>query len=266
LENVYFSDLLPVKFAHDFDKIKNTLNKHNILYKFIKNTKDIWCRDYLPIKVNDKKFIQFQYDPNYLKNYKHLKTNPIYLHRQLNIKPIISNINIDGGNIIKNKDIAIMTNKIFKENKNFKKNGLINKLINLLEIKKLIIIPKQPYDRYGHSDSMIRFIDKNTVLVNDFSLENKNYILKILKILKENGLDFIILTYPKSFFNKYKWGAYLNFIEINNIIFLPIYGIEEDNYVINFFELIFPNKKIEPIKIPNIIKQGGALHCITWTK
>ena len=83
--------------------------------------------------------------------------------------------------------------------------------------------------------------------------------------MEKHNLDFIQITYPESFFEKYKWGAYLNFVETDKVIFMPVYGIEEDKYAVDFFEEVF-DKIIEPVKIPEIIKEGGALHCISWMK
>ncbi|GAB6044508.1 hypothetical protein JCM11957_01060 [Caminibacter profundus] len=80
-----------------------------------------------------------------------------------------------------------MTDKIFSENPSIERNKLIEKIKNLLEVDELIIIPKQPWDMFGHTDGLIRFIDENTVLVNDLSLESRSYtkskISKFLDIL-----------------------------------------------------------------------------------
>jgi len=266
MEKLYFSSLLPEKFPEDFKAIKGTLNKHSISFEFIKNTKDIWCRDYMPIKIAANKYVQFRYEPDYLKGYENIKTNPLTLHKQLNIDPVISDINIDGGNVVKYKNKAIMTDKIFSENPDIEKNKLIEKIKNLLEVDELIIVPKQPWDMFGHSDAMVRFIDENTLLINDFSLESNSYIQKFYKAIEKFDLDFIQITYPESFFKKYKWGAYLNFVEVDNFLLMPVYGIKEDKFAIDFFCVMFLDKIIEPVKIPEIIKEGGALHCISWMK
>jgi agmatine deiminase len=266
MKEIYFSSLLKEKHPNTFKEIKKSFEKHNISIKFIDNTKDIWCRDYMPVKVNENRYIQFKYEPDYLKGYENLKTNPLKLHQQLNINPIISNLNIDGGNIVKYKSKAIMTDKIFFENPEIEKDKLIEVIKNLLMVKALIIFLKQPWDMFGHTDGLIRFIDEDTVLINDLSLESKTYLDKFYKSLEKYNLNFIQITYPQGFLKKYKWGAYLNYVEIDDVIFIPIYGIKEDDYAIDFFKMIFTNKKIEPVLMPQIIKEGGALHCISWMK
>ncbi|GAB6044507.1 hypothetical protein JCM11957_01050 [Caminibacter profundus] len=85
MKKIYFSSLLEEKFSKDFEAIKEALNNHSISFEFIKNTKDIWCRDYMPIKINDDKYVQFRYEPDYLKGYENIKTNPLTFHKQLNL-------------------------------------------------------------------------------------------------------------------------------------------------------------------------------------
>ena len=265
MQNLYFSALLPKKFPKAFLKIQNALEKYNISFCLIENTKDIWCRDYMPIKIEKNKYVQFKYEPDYLKGYEYIKTNPLLLHKQLDIKPLVCNINIDGGNVVKNSKTAVMTDKIFSENPQFDRDDLVEKLKEILELDMLIIVPKQPYDMFGHSDSMVRFVD-NKILVNDFSIESKSYNKKFFKVFEKYDLDYVQIKYSDEFLKKYTWGAYLNFIEVDNILFVPVYGIEEDEKVLKFFRKILPQKIIEPIEIPEIIDEGGALHCISWVR
>ena len=65
---VYFSDLLRtnVKFTTTYKQLTSILNSHNITYKFLPETKDIWVRDYMPIQINRNSFLEYRYDPNYL--------------------------------------------------------------------------------------------------------------------------------------------------------------------------------------------------------
>ena len=42
----------------------------------IPGTADIWCRDYMPIQLDQDRFCQFVYAPDYLRGYEHLITPP----------------------------------------------------------------------------------------------------------------------------------------------------------------------------------------------
>jgi agmatine/peptidylarginine deiminase len=110
---------------------------------------------------------------------------------------------------------------------------------------------------------MARFIDSNTILLNDFSLESKTYKNKLFKSIKNAKLETICLNYSDKFKQKYKWGAHLNFLDLGDVLFVPIYGIKEDESILSQIKDIYQNKKIETILMPEIIENGGALHCIT---
>ena len=77
---------------------------------------------------------------------------------------------IDGGNIVRWYDAAIMTDEIYVENPGVERPRLRDRLRALLEVDRLILIPKEPYDKIGHADGMVRFVDSTTVLVNDYAI------------------------------------------------------------------------------------------------
>jgi hypothetical protein len=99
---VYLSDLLQIdeRFEKTCNRLKQILEKRNIKYKFLKSTKDIWCRDYMPIQVENDKFIQFRYEPSYLKDELNLQSDPRTVCQTNNFEPKFSNITLDGANAV----------------------------------------------------------------------------------------------------------------------------------------------------------------------
>lgn len=67
---VYISSLLKKKFPTAAKELISVLDKHNIIVKELTNTKDIWCRDYMPIQNRLGELVQFKYNPSYLKGKK----------------------------------------------------------------------------------------------------------------------------------------------------------------------------------------------------
>ena len=61
-------------------------------------------------------------------------------------------------------------------------------------------------------------------------------------------------------------GVYVNYLEVNNLIVLPIFGRGEDKEVINILKEQFPDKTIETIDYTEIAYEGGLLNCTTWVK
>lgn len=262
MTTIRLSKLLFDRYPKEAQNLVNILNKHYIFYEILENTKDIWTRDFMPLCLDNGSLVSYIYEPDYLQDdkYKHTKTKIAYEKNHIDLV-------IDGGNFVRYKNKAIMTDKIFKENPSKTKDKIIEIIKTKCNLEDLIIIPKQPYDIYGHSDSMVRWIDENNVLINDFSIESKTFNNKLLKALQKHNLNVQAMKYTNSFFTKKRdWGAYLNFIKIENVLIVPIYGIKEDILALEQLQNIYKNCIIEPINFGAIIKESGALHCVSSEK
>ena len=271
---VHFSFELVIRYPEFMTALSDCLMNNYIRYHFLPETKDIWCRDYMPVHVKDNTFVQFIYDPDYLKNgWEQTKTDPWKVTMNLPIDLRRSDLIIDGGNIIRRGKTVIMTEKIYKENPSYKTNKplLLQKIAETLEIENLIIIPKEPGDIYGHSDGMVRFVSDDTVIINDYLEEDgysKTFINKFKKALQSHGLTIAgILPYrsfpgPKG--TDSAIGCYMNYLELETLIIFPQYNLPEDQPALAKIQEYFPNKKILPLNCTEIAQEGGVLNCISW--
>lgn len=272
---VYFSELLKSdpKFPGICSMLTSVLDAHQVKYDFLKNTNDVWARDYMPIQVNKVKFIEYRYDPNYLqgiaKGRRDLKTYPDIVCDSLELKTIKTDIILDGGNVIKGSNCCILTDKIEKENKwHYNRHLLIEKLKQLFEVEKVILIPWDKEEEYGHADGMIRFITDDTVLINEF-FETYDKVFKenFFGALKANNLTFEKLSFKTSKKDKRRW-AYLNFLQMKDIILLPKFGIAQDEQALEQFKSLFPEygrrDRIIQVSANLLVKESGAFNCITW--
>lgn len=268
---VYFSEKLrsDERFTETCNTLTQILEKHLIKYDFLKATKDIWCRDYMPIQTGNGKYVQFRYEPSYLKDELELQSDPKVVCKANNIKPKFSFINLDGGNVVNWSDRVIITDRVFDENPEYSnKNKLISEIENLLEAE-IIIIPQIKSDYTGHADGMVRFVDRNTLLGNDREREYKYWKNGINKVLKEKGIDYIdipFLDHKEKKYPDHAIGCYVNYLEVKNLIVLPIFETEKnkDQEVCDKLREIFPDRKIETIKYNEIGLHGGLLNCTTW--
>lgn len=242
---VYLADTLQEKFPNFYIELEKLLKEKGNEPKLLPNTNDIWARDYMPIQINDSKYIEYRYDPDYLqgkyKGYRNLKTYPDMVCYKLKLK----------------------TDKVVEENCfRYTKIDLLKKLCETFEVEKIVLIPWDKLDDYGHSDGMVRFIDNSTVLINYLYKDDKTLINRI----KQAGLKTEFIDFKVKKKDKRNW-AYLNFLQTKDLILLPKLGIEEDAQAFEQIESFYPDYKgkIAQIDMAEIIKLGGALNCITWT-
>ena len=258
------------RFTQPCNALTELLEKHSVKYSFLKATKDIWCRDYMPIQIEKGKFVQFRYEPSYLKDDLELQSVPKEVCKANKIKPQFSKINLDGGNVVNWSDRAIITDRVFDENPEYSsKNKLIAEIEKLLEVE-IIVIPQIKSDMTGHADGMVRFVDRNTLLGNNREQEYKYWRNGINKILKEKGIEYIdipFLDHKEKNYPDHAIGCYVNYLEVGNLIVIPIFETEKnkDQEVYDKFKEIFPNRKIETINYNEIGFFGGLLNCTTWT-
>jgi len=273
---VYMSALLKERYPGTCKQLIDILNKHAVPHKFLKETKDIWCRDYMPVQTAKGKLVAFRYEPSYLKGYENTRSDVREVCKANNIQlkeEEVSNINLDGGNVLICSDRAILSDRVFDENPEYTdKKTLIAEIEKLLEAK-VILIPAHPkkYDLTGHADGMVRFVDRNTILGNDRKDEYKDWRNKINKVLQEHELNYLDVPFLWDFKDEnhpdHAIGIYVNYLEVNDLIILPIFEVlgNKDNEAVKRFREIFPDRKIETINYNEIGLEGGLLNCTTWT-
>lgn len=271
-EVVYLSALLASQYPETCKRLTDILNKHNIPFAFLEGTKDIWCRDYLPVQTPSGKLIQFKYDPSYLKDTKYSNSRSDVKHvDEINgITPIFSDINLDGGNVVMYGNKAIITDRVFSENPDWTGENLKAELAKLLECE-IIIIPayKPDYDFTGHADGMMRFVDSNTVLVNNLDQDlvyMKKAIIKALDNANLNYINFPWFEYKIKGNIDHAIGIYLNYLEVDHIIIMPVFGVpgNKDAEALAKLKEVLPDKTIETIDYNDIALTGGILNCTTW--
>lgn len=262
---LYFSSLLKTnpKYSLSAENLFPALSNSGEKFTFFDGAKDIWARDYMPVKTKSSQYISFRYEPNYLADDPQLRTNykaDIAPHFTLPVT--YSNINLDGGNVVfsPSKAKAVITDRVFSENSEYDKNTLLTELENLLEAE-IIIIPSLITDMTGHADGVVRFVNENTVIGNASPYKN-GYEQKVKTALKKCGISVIDFPYFDSE-GISAVGSYLNFLETEKHIFLPIFGSVLDETAVKRAKEIF-EKKIVAVNINGIAKDGGILNCISW--
>lgn len=270
---VFMSELLKERYPETCYRLLQILDKYHVHYEWIKGTKDIWCRDYMPVQTESGKFIQFRYEPSYLKGRKEWeesRSDVKEICRINNIDATFSDINLDGGNVLICDGRSIISDRLFSENPERDKDSLVKELAKLLECE-IIIIPalkSQDEDLTGHADGMVRFVDRNTIIGNERRPNEYKYMKEGLQAaIDKFNLTYIDIPYFEDKDAKHPYsaiGIYVNYLELNDLIVMPIFNNKEDKTAIEIIKKAFPNKHIETIDYNDIAKEGGLLNCTTW--
>ena len=224
---VFVADTLEPRFPEVFQGLREILADHGIPFGVIPGTRDIWCRDYMPIQVGNDRFVQFRYAPGYLRGrYRHLRRDEEIGSTLPWVQECVrSEIVLDGGNVVKWSDRVIMTEMIFDENPEWGRQKLLAELERLLEVERIILIPPEPEEVTGHADGIVRFVDGETVLVNDYRDVDCDYRACLLRRFRENAIDAVEVPYrPGSGLFQgmpSAVGAYVNFLEVGPVPHLP---------------------------------------------
>lgn len=264
---LYFSSLLKTtpQYSLSAENLFSALSDSGEESALFDGARDIWARDYMPVKTKSGQYISFRYEPSYLADDPQLRTDfkaDIALHFALPVT--YSNINLDGGNVVfsPSKTKAVISDRVFSENQEYDKNTLLSELEKLLEAE-IVMIPSLKSDMTGHADGVVRFVNESTVIGNA-SPYKSGYEQKVKTALKKCGISVMDFPYFDSK-GISAVGSYLNFLEAEKRIFLPVFGDAQDEMAVKCAKEVF-DKKIIPVNINAIAEEGGGLNCISWEK
>ena len=176
---------------------------------------------------------------------------------------------LDGGNLLRSGDKAIVTDKIYEENLIYGKTELIELIKTILGLKELIVIPREAKDFIGNADGMVRFKDDKTVFVNDYSFVNHGFKEQLIAELKLKGLSVIVLPFmPQRSISEGEsnaMGNYINFLEVGNKVILPTFGLDSDRLAYQILTRNLPGKEIIPLASIDLARMGGVLNSVSWS-
>lgn len=247
----------------------NALEKSNVKYQTLYNTKEVWVRDYMPLHLGNGRYAIFNFEPDYLDTGKgKYITKQDMVIRDLGIT-VVSHLDItlDGGNVVRCGDKTIMTDKVISENPNIRPLKLIDTIEKVLETE-LILIPWDMEEPFGHADGMIAYIGNGKLLMNNYCQMGKeaDSLRKRLHKILDCHFDVQELSYDGRL-RKDSW-CYLNYIETPKTVIIPEISKDldcsNDKAAVNAFSGVFPNKEIIQVYANPLVKHGGAIHCITW--
>jgi agmatine deiminase len=225
----------------------------------------------MPIQVSRGCFVGFVYDPDYNKHFREQEANLRWIPewcRERGFTCLSTPIVLDGGNVVREGNITIVTEKIFRENPGYGRRQLLRELESLLQVDRIVLVPQDSSDVFGHADGMVRFIDSGTVLANRCSAkEDRDFAAGFSKALRGAGLQIVYVPY-NPYANRTTLdakGIYINYLRTRDAVVVPVFRLKEDKEAARIIEESFPGAKLLEIEVTEIAKLGGVLNCISWT-
>ncbi len=207
---------------------------------------DFWSRDGLPVPVWNKG--QFTLvDARYYYNFE----PDNFLAQLFNVLKTKHDYFFEGGNFMANSlgdcivvnrrrsysggtsDTAAIPDSIFQDHYG------CNRLLRLRHLKGI-----------GHADEVVKFMSDNIVVT-----DTEDY----LEQLKEAGFEVHLLPEPSR-----EYETYVNSLQVNDTLYVPLFGGPEDAQAIAVYEKLNLGLKIVAIDTKLLAARGqGGIHCIT---
>ncbi len=267
---VYFSDLLPKKCPILNQHIVEALETNKIRYAYLSETKDIWCRDFMPIQIEEDRFVFYKYTPDYLQTpyYRRLQTNPdkVFQAPQNRLEQVTRNaitidLVIDGGNVVKCGDTIVMTEKVFVENKD-KTRTEVERILKDAFCCDILFLPWDRKETFGHSDGIVHYAGDGKILLTNYDDSSLYYFRRFRKVL-EKQFEVVPLKYATKRRHAHSW-AYINFLQIGRLILVPQLGLEEDEQALEQIANALSDFEVIGIPALEAVRRGGGLNCISW--
>lgn len=252
---------------------------------------NVWCRDYMPIIGCDGLRVLFKYAPSYLVGEEDESTIPTDLAETLDLIGIgfeeKQDIVLDGGAIDRHvrSRTALLSDRVISENSSKwiqSRSVVLKEIKDILYLKKLVVIPSDPWDMSGHVDGTARIVGTNHVVICDpepmlYALKKYHSKYEYEKYqrwadnletgLKENGfqISYIPSLNHLETESDSAWGVYLNFLLLDDMIIMPFFKNQEkvNKQVQKKLESLY-NLPVEGVYADDLSREGGIINCCTW--
>ncbi len=262
---VYVASCLFDKHPIFAKELVNIFAINDVKWDIIPGTKEIWCRDYMPIQIDKNKFVKFRYNLNLTDGLDSRLDGDETIYDvcdKLRLNYCKTDIYLDGGNCMISEDSVIITDKVFQQNPKYNTQELLIKL-KVIFNRRICIIPQEPYDKLGHADGMLKFGNNGTIILNDYPLTEE--YKPIRKTLRDYDYNLYSFPYGANYDQGDAFGYYINFLQLNNFILIPKFADILDDTALNTAKRLFPKYNVQSISCIDISELGGVLNCITWT-
>lgn len=236
----------------------------------VDDVRDIWMRDFTT--VNPIKPVQFIYTWASMseKQSKAVQKSFSRFAGRYQIQRAKTDLMIDGGNLVDDYAGRVITTTRFMEDNELSYDEAKQELKMVLGAKEVAILEPDE-EVLAHSDGMVSWIDKNTLLVNDYS-KTPSFRTTVMDELKTSFPSAKIVEVPVEYKTnpKGQWdgfesacGVNLNATVTHNNIYVPTFNMPHDQKALSIIKQN-TSKKVIPINAESVCPMGGSVRCLTW--
>ena len=274
------NDMTPVFIVMDEDDKQYSDNvmmeeqsSNNVFLSLAHDT--AWVRDYGPLQLKTKsgsvKWIDFAYSTERLNDDSIPNQLATYIGSNVEVRDYF----LDGGAVISNGNgLCAITEKSLED-------ASVDPLYpeefedfrDLLGCKALAVLSALTGESTGHADIIAQFLAPDMVVVARAAQEERKLIaaelesaVKILKeISEEISQPLKVIRLPLIVEDEYFY-SYINGTRLKNKYLMPSFNnvpYEVEHMAMNIMQSALPDVEMFSIPADEIVKKGGAVHCIT---
>ena len=252
-------------------------------------TNDIWARDFGPITVLDNgqpALLDFMFNGwgrKYPADLDNLITRRLHAAGVFGSAPLRSiDIVLEGGSVETDGRGTILTTRscLMHPNRNGQlgPGGMESQLAQLLNAQRVLWLTHGYLagdDTDGHIDMLARFAPDDTILhLACHDVHDEHYAamaamtaeLQALRTMDQQPYRLMALPWPSPKFDPEGQrlpASYANFLVINGAVLVPTYRDKQDSAALEVVGCAFPGRHIIGVDCSTLIRQHGALHCVT---
>jgi agmatine deiminase len=267
------------------------VGKHDNIRYFHVPTDEPWCRDHGPIfLVNDATGevvvgdFEFNSWGRKLPRWKLDRLAPGVIANYLSLRCFSNPMVLEGGSIDVNGTGSVLTTRscLLNPNRNpsMTQAQIEENLRDWLGVRNILWLGDgiEGDDTDGHIDDIARFVNDATIVISrEPDGDNPNH--RVLAENRERLGDFrlpdgskpeiIDIDLPEACLAP-DWrlpvlpASYVNFLILNGAVLVPVFGQEKrDRNAVGLLGELFAGREIVPVNAIDIVREGGAIHCIS---
>jgi agmatine deiminase len=252
---------------------------------------DVWCRDHGPLFVKHRETGKlavtnwgFNGWGDKFGPYDQDNQIPVHIASTLGMDRFDADMILEGGSIELNSHGQLITTEavLLNENRNpqLSRSEIETRLKEMLGATEIFWLGAgiEGDDTDGHIDDLARFVNDSTIVISR-EKDGRNANHRVLQENRDRLSDFrlpdgskpeiIDVDLPDACLAP-DWrlpvlpASYVNFLILNEAVLVPVFGQKKrDTAAVGLFGELFPGREIVPINTIDIVREGGAIHCIS---